>query len=138
MGQRRRARECALQMLYQIDLAGGRPEEVFPDFWGALELEDDARIFAERLVRGTIAQREALDDLITACSAHWRIERMPAVDRNVLRMATYEMLFEDDTPIAVAIDEAIEIARRFGGEQSVAFVNGVLDAIRLRAEGSRP
>lgn len=130
MGQRRRARECALQMLFQIDVTAAAPAEVFPGFWAGQEAEGDVREFAERLVLGVARRRRELDAVVTASSEHWRIERMAVVDRNVLRMAVFELLHHRDTPAAVVIDEAIEVAKRFGGDESGAFVNGVLDAIR--------
>lgn len=135
MGQRRRARECALQMLFQIDLAGGNPEEVFPGFWAGQQPEEDVRAFAERLVRGVIRERARLDPIIAAAAENWRLERIATVDRNVLRIAVFELLHERDTPAVVCIDEAIEIAKRFGSEDSGGFINGVLDAIRRRVEG---
>jgi len=138
LGQRRRARECALQMLFQIDLAGGSPGEVFPGFWAAHPVDEPVREFAERLVEGVVRERAAMDRLIETVSERWRLERIATVDRNVIRMALFEILHEADTPAAVAIDEAVEIARRFGSEQSGAFINGVLDAIRRRLDGNRP
>ncbi len=134
MGQRRRAREYALQMLFQLDLAGGLPEEAFPQFWASQEPDPEVRSFAERLVRGVAGAREALDEVIGGSTEHWRRDRMATVDRNVLRLAVWEMLSEPDTPPAVVIDEAIEIGKRFGSERSGAFVNGVLDGIRRRIE----
>lgn len=137
MGQRRRAREYALQLLFQIDLSGGPPEAVFEDFWSGQKAGEEVRAFAERLVRGVWREREALDGVIASCAEHWRLDRMATVDRNVLRIAVFEMMFETDTPAAVAIDEAIEVAKRFGGEDSGKFINGVLDAIRRRGEAER-
>lgn len=134
MGQRRRAREYALQMLFQLDLAGGLPEEAFPQFWASQEADPEVRSFAERLVRGVAGARGALDEVIGGSTEHWRLDRMATVDRNVLRLAVWEMLSEPDTPPAVVIDEAIEIGKRFGSERSGAFVNGVLDGIRRRIE----
>ena len=121
-------------MLYQIDLAGGRPGEIFPQFWVEQAAEEDLRRFAERLVEGVVREREVLDEAIAGVAEHWRLERIAAVERNVLRIAAWEMIFDRDTPRAVCIDEAIEIARRFGSEQSGAFINGVLDGIRRRLE----
>ena len=137
MGQRRRAREYALQLLFQIDLSGGPPEEVFHDFWSGQKAGQEVREFAQRLVRGVWREREALDGVIASCAEHWRLDRMATVDRNVLRIAVYEMMFETDTPAAVAIDEAIEVAKKFGGEDSGKFINGVLDAIRRRGDEER-
>ncbi|TDI46981.1 MAG: transcription antitermination factor NusB [Acidobacteria bacterium] len=133
MGKRRRARECALQMLFQIDLIGVEPAEVYAQFWDEHDTEDDVRAFSQELVDGVCTTREQLDARITEIAEHWRIERMAVVDRNVLRMALYEMNRQPQTPIAIVIDEAIEVARRFGSEESAKFVNGVLDALRRDA-----
>jgi len=138
LGQRRRARERALQMLFQLDLAGGSPDEVFEPFWEGQETDDEGRVFAERLVRGVTAEKARLDRTIAAAAENWRVERMAVVDRNVLRLAVYELMHEDDTPGAVVIDEAIEIAKRFGSEQSGSFINGVLDAVNRRLARGTP
>lgn len=119
-------------MLFQIDLAGGNPTEVFPEFWGGHEAEDEVRQFAEHLVRGVVSDRDRLDALLAGASERWRLERMAATDRNVLRIALWEMLHDAETPHAVVIDEAVEIARRFGNEESGAFVNGLLDGLRKK------
>jgi transcription antitermination protein NusB len=121
-------------MLFQIDVAGGPPEDVFRGFWPGVESCDEIRPFAEGLVWGVVRARQELDGVVAGSAENWRLERMAVVDRNVLRMAVYEMLHEPDVPPVVAIDEAIEIARKFGGEESSAFVNGVLDSIRRRLE----
>ncbi len=138
MGQRRRAREYALQMLFQIDLSGGAAEEVFPEFWSTCEASEEQRRFAEGLVLGVIRERERLDARIARAAEHWRLERMAVVDRNVLRLATYEMLSHPETPPAVAIDEAIEVGRKYGGEGSDSFINGILDAVRSGIERGDP
>ncbi len=132
MGQRRRAREFALQMLFQIDLTETPPPEVFPGFWNARSAEEDTRRFAQELVDGVVGQRERLDDVIARAAEHWRIDRMAVVDRNVLRLAAYELLNHPETPVAVVIDEAIEIAKKYGSAESGGFINGVLDAMRRR------
>ena len=134
MGQRRRSRECALQMLFQIDLTGGSAPDVFREFWAGQETGATIRAFAEDLVLGVVGRRRGLDAVLSGSAENWRIDRMAVVDRNVLRMALYEMLCRADTPPAVAIDEAIEVAKKFGGDESSAFVNGVLDAVRRRIE----
>jgi N utilization substance protein B len=121
-------------MLFQIDLTGTRPEEVFEEFWNNREAGEGMRSFAERLVWGVYGQRREMDRLITGSAQHWRLERMAVVDRNVLRMAVFEMITEAQTPPAVIIDEAIEVAKRFGSEESGGFINGILDAIRRRVE----
>lgn len=121
-------------MLFQIDVVGSGPDEVFPSFWAAQPTPDDTRAFAESLVHGVTKYRRWLDRAVASCSEHWRVERMAVVDRNVLRMAVFELVFDPDTPRAVVIDEAIEVAKRFGGEESGAFVNGLLDAVRRGIE----
>lgn len=121
-------------MLFQIDLIGARPEDVFREFWENQEAGAGTRAFAERLVWGVHGRRREMDRVIAGSAEHWRIERMAVVDRNVLRMAVYEMLTERETPPAVIIDEAIEVAKRFGSEDSGSFINGVLDAVRQRVE----
>jgi N utilization substance protein B len=134
LGQRRRARECALQMLFQMDVAGGPPEEVFSQYWTDQQAPPDLRSFAEDLVRGVARERVFLDNVVAGSAEHWRVARMAVVDRNVLRMAVYEMLYDPEVPPVVAIDEAIEVARKFGSEESGAFINGILDAVRKRIE----
>lgn len=136
MGHRRRSREFALQMLFQLDLTHCAPHEVFQNFWSQHPAEPELMAFAERLVQGVFAERAELDRLIQEAAEHWRVERMAVVDRNVLRSAIYELLHERDTPPAVVIDEAIEIAGRFGGAESGGFINGILDAVRRRLQGS--
>jgi N utilization substance protein B len=134
-GRRRRGRERALQFLYQVDLTRCSPEDALAGFWKSEErgaTDPEVRTFAERLVQGVRAHQEEIDPWIVATADHWRLERMSLVDRNVLRVAVYELLHSPETPAAVVIDEAVELAKRFGGERSASFVNGVLDAIRER------
>jgi transcription antitermination protein NusB len=121
-------------MLFQIDMAGGAPGEVYPHFWKEHEVEVEVKAFAEGLVAGVMGQREALDRIIAGSADHWRIERMAVVDRNILRVAVYELAFLPDTPPAVVLDEAIEVGKKFGSEQSGSFINGILDAVRKRIE----
>ena len=138
MRGRTQAREAALAMLYQRDLSGDGTEQVISAYLdgGLAEqaLDPQARRFAEHLVRGVVRRMEELDGLIRAGSTNWRLERMAAVDRNVLRIALFELLDEPDTPAAVILDEAVELAKLFGGEESGAFVNGLADGIRRRIE----
>ncbi len=137
---RRRSREAALQVLYALDVArrAGEPsaQEVFESAAAHFELPEGARAFAKELVLGVVERRAELDARITAQAANWRVERMAAVDRNVLRLATFEMAFLD-TAAPVVIDEAVDLARRFGSERSPAFVNGVLDAVARHEGGAR-
>lgn len=140
MGSRRKARECALQMLFAADVAGAAPEEVVRTYWaqlGEAETENAAREFASRLAAGTLAHLEALDERIRSRAEHWRIPRMAIVDRNILRLAVYEFLYEP-TPRTVAINEALEIARRFSTYEATQFINGILDAIKRDLDEQQP
>jgi len=128
MGARRKGRELAVQALYQIDARGGSSAEMLRLFWEQADAGARAKEFAATLVAGVDEQRERIDTLIAEASEHWRFERLSAVDLNVLRVATYELL-ERAAPTSVVLDEAIEIARRFGTGESAVFVNGVLDHI---------
>jgi transcription antitermination protein NusB len=132
---RHHSRRAALQALYSADLherAGATPEPVLHALDALaehFELVPGARAFAEELVKGVAAERASLDERLRAVARNWRLERMAHVDRNVLRLAAWEMLY-GGTPAAVAIDEAVELAREFGDDGSPRFVNGVLDALR--------
>ena len=164
MSKRRRAREMAVQMLYQRDLGGADLRQIFADFRPADYLPGDAGnaaapsrsrpvagarageggrgraekvlsesagafVYARTLVEGTLEHLEEIDELVRLQAEHWRLERMPAVDRNILRLAVFEFLYETDVPKLVVLDEAIELAKSFGTDQSGRFVNGVLDGI---------
>ena len=130
MGKRRKAREVALQFLYQLDQTGADDPAPFEaEFWKRHPVDEEARAFAGALVRGAKARQAAIDARIAESTEHWDLERMAVVDRNILRMAVYELLFEPDVPGKVAIIEAIEIAKKFGTAESSRFVNGVLDRI---------
>ncbi len=121
-------------MLFQIDMAGGAPAEVYPHFWKEHEAELEVREFAPGLVEGVIREREALDRVISGSVDNWRIERMAIVDRNILRVAVYELAWLPDTPPVVVLDEAIEVGKKYGSEQSGSFINGILDSVRKRIE----
>jgi N utilization substance protein B len=129
VGVRRRGRELALQMLYQHELAGTDPDSIFTGFEELRDAPPEAREFAVALVRGVIERLAVLDAEIGEQADHWRVDRMATVDRNILRLALFELRFAPDTPAAVVIDEAVEIAKRFGSERSSQFVNGVLDGL---------
>jgi N utilization substance protein B len=116
-------------MLYQHELAGTDPETIFASFEELRDAPPEARDFAVALVRGVVARLAELDAQIGVRADHWRLERMATVDRNILRLALFELRFAPDTPAAVVIDEAVEIAKRFGSERSSQFVNGVLDGL---------
>lgn len=132
MGTRRKARECALQMLFAADVAKTQGDVLMLAFWAELgepNLDDETREFANNLTVGTRREIEKIDETIRTRAEHWRIERMAIVDRNVLRLAVYEFLFTD-TPHTVVINEALEIARRFSTFEATQFINGILDAIK--------
>src|SRR6266567_86586 len=140
MGSRRKARECALQMLFAADVAQTRVDDLVRDFWSELsdaELDEHARDFATRLVTGTLANVTEVDERIRSRAEHWRISRMALVDRNVLRLAVYEFLYER-TPRTVTINEALEIARRFSTYEATQFINGILDAIKRDLDTELP
>src|SRR6266849_4811753 len=140
MGSRRRARECALQMLFAADVSGTCGDELARTFWSELadgEMEPDAREFATRLALGTLANLTEVDERIRSRAEHWRIARMALVDRNVLRLAVYEFLHEA-TPRTVTINEALEIARRFSTYEATQFINGILDAIKRDLDQESP
>ncbi len=136
MGRRREAREMALQILFEAEITRDRPAEVVERFWSVRSASAGVREFAETLVLGALDHLEEIDGIIQSSADHWRLERMAVVDRNVLRMAIYELQHRPATPPAVVIDEAIEVARKFGSEESAPFINGILDAVRRRVEMS--
>jgi N utilization substance protein B len=130
-GKRRKSRELAMQMLFQADVGKQTPDQVRLSFWKAREetIDLDTRGFAEDLFRVATAREEEIDTLIEQHSANWRIPRMPAVDRNVLRLAVAELVGFPGTPIPIVINESLEIAKRYSAPESLSFLNGILDAI---------
>ncbi|MFY9618584.1 MAG: transcription antitermination factor NusB [Pyrinomonadaceae bacterium] len=140
MGSRRKARESALQMLFAADVAATSPDELARTFWSELsddEMDEQAREFATALAVGTLAHVDEVDARIRSRAEHWRIDRMATVDRNVLRLAVYEFLYEP-TPRTVTINEALEVARRFSTFEATQFINGILDAIKRDLDQERP
>lgn len=147
MNSRHRAREAALQMLYQWEIGRAPEKDIVRAYWAGRDaapdpddefadavpeaaLVEDERAYANGLFAGTVERVRETDELIAAHARNWRIERMAVVDRLVLRLAIYELLERPDTPVPVVINEAMELARRFSGEEPVPFINGVLDAVR--------
>lgn len=129
MGARTTAREAALQMLFAMEATGNDAEQVIYDFWRELPGDAEGREYADQLVRGVQQDLEAIDQRIRAASQNWRLERMARIDRNALRLGAYELQTRSDVPRAVILDEAVELAKRFGSDESSKFVNGVLDRI---------
>ena len=138
MKKRTRARELALQFLYQIDLRGAELLDEARDYLRDEEPDKGTREFALFLIRGTVENLEPINDLIHKVAQNWDIERMAVIDRNVLRMATFELLFCEDIPPKVSINEAIELGKRFSTQNSGGFINGVLDKIKDRRKAKAP
>jgi N utilization substance protein B len=135
MGTRRKSRELVLQMLFQADMGKQTPDEVRRTFWNEHDsVQDDVRGFAEDLFRVATDRNTEIDGLIEHHAEHWRMDRMAAVDRNLLRAAVAELMGFPSTPRAVIINEALEIARKFSSPESVQFVNGVLDSVGKELE----
>jgi N utilization substance protein B len=141
-GPRRMAREAALQVLFAADLSAAEVDvdavrAAFENVSAEFQLPKRARERALELCLGVVHHRKDIDLAIARASEHWKIERLAAVERNVLRVATFELLFEPKTPAEVVIDEAVEVARRYASEKSPAFVNGVLDVVARNARAER-
>ena len=134
MGSRRKAREYALQMLFQWDITRDNIEHVMAGFWANQEEPPAVMEFANQLVMRTVEHVEEIDRLVQRHAEHWRLDRMAIVDRNLLRLATQEFMYDRETPKTVVINEAIEIARRFSAQESPQFINGILDSIRKEVE----
>ena len=130
MGARHSGREAALQMLFQLEASGVSPDQAIELFWRTFEDADpEGKTYADAIVRGVADNLDGIDKRVTAASQNWRLERMSRVDRNLLRLGTWELMFRTDVPRAVILDEAVELAKSFGTDESSGFVNGVLDRI---------
>ncbi len=144
MGSRRQARERALQILFQYDIHG-KPGLWLDEFWKPLKADEETISFAERLVEGVRGNKHELDALIGKYATNWKVSRMPIVDRNILRAGIYELIWMDEVPAKVTMNEAIELAKSFGDDEASKFVNGILDKVLAseskleakRAEASR-
>lgn len=142
MGTRRQARELALQFLYQFDslkessVDSEDTEALLSTFWDETEIEidDDTKEFSSVLIRGSCSNLTNIDKVITSYSEHWRLNRMSTIDRNILRIAIYELAYLSNIPPPVTINEAVELGKRFGTEESGSFINGILDKIREAKE----
>jgi len=129
MGKRRKARELALQALYQVDFYSKNSKEALELFWQEQKAEEEAIAFAHHLVEGVCQREQEINHLIEEHSEHWKLSRMSRVDRNILRMAVWELMEMEDIPCKVTIDEAIELGKKYGSSESGAFINGILDQI---------
>jgi N utilization substance protein B len=136
MGVRRKAREHALKMIYACEMGCHGVDNVIEMYWSYFneDAKHEGRQFADQLVRGTYERKKEIDNSIQQVSTHWKISRMACVDRNILRMATFELFNINEVPKRVTLNEAIEIAKRFGAEDSWAFINGILDKLAEEIE----
>jgi N utilization substance protein B len=130
MGQRRKARESALQILYQLEFETAEPDQAVRAHWRKKRVPETTKEYSRWLVHGILEHREELDETIQKISTHWRIARMGLIDRNILRLAAFELLYAKPTAPAIVINEAIEIAKKFSSPEAATFVNGILDALR--------
>ena len=140
MARRRRSREMAVKVLYQADMGGVSITEAFQLFCEHFSGSEESKVFAKELLDGIHAHLDEINNLISRFSEHWRLDRMSMVDRNILRLSIYELRCRPDIPAKVSINEAVELGKKFGTEDSGAFINGILDRIRfhLRAEEGAP
>jgi N utilization substance protein B len=129
LGKRRKSREIIVQVLYQMDMSDGDAEENFNLFWQHFNPSDELKEFSQKVVQGVCKHREEIDALIEKHSKHWRLKRMPIIDKNILRAAIFELMFCPDTPVKVIINEAIELGKKFSSEKSSPFINGILDKV---------
>jgi N utilization substance protein B len=137
MGKRRKARESTLQILFQLEFNDSEADRAFRLYWKDKKATKDVKDYCRWLVKGVISHRENIDKNIQSVSKHWRLSRMPVVDRNILRMAVFELLNEEDVEPAIIINEAIEIAKKYSGEQAATFINGVLDTLSKRVDDKK-
>ena len=129
MRNRTRSREYALQMLYQLDVRGGDPRELAAEFWDERRTPPEVKTFAVQLFAGTVEHLSRIDPLIATHAEHWAMKRMAVIDRNILRLGVFELLHLEEVPPKVCINEAIELAKRFGDAESSKLINGILDTI---------
>ena len=134
MGRRRKAREIALQILFQIEFNDCDLDLMLDHYWAFKTVEKDVESYSRWLVKNVVEYREDLDQTIQSVSENWRLPRMAVIDRNILRMAVFELRFEENIAPAIVINEAIEIAKKYSGAQAATFINGILDAIKRRVE----
>jgi N utilization substance protein B len=130
MGRRRKARESTLQILFQLEFDNSTLERILNEHWKNRKVHKEIKEYSNWLAKGIVAHQEKIDNIIQSASEHWRISRMALIDRNILRMAVFELLNEKDIAPAVVINEAIEVAKKYSGEKAFTFINGVLDAVR--------
>lgn len=134
MGRRRKAREETLRILFRLEFENKQIDKTLNQYWQSKKTSEEIKEYSTWLVKGIISGQAKIDNIIQQVSEHWRISRMAIVDRNILRMAVFELLYEESIAPAIVINEAIEIAKKYSGDEAATFVNGILDAIRKNLE----
>lgn len=137
MGRRRKAREDSLRLLFQLEFNNTQLEDTLNQYWETRRTPNEIRDYSTWLVKGIHSHQKEIDRFIQSVSEHWRISRMALVDRNILRVAVFELLYEKNVAPAIVINEAIEIAKKYSGEEAATFVNGILDAVREKIEKTK-
>ncbi|NOR15776.1 MAG: transcription antitermination factor NusB [Candidatus Aminicenantes bacterium] len=134
MGKKRQARESALQILFQLEFDETQVDTIIPQYWEDRKASQEVMESSAGLVKGVVSHLEAIDSIIQGVSENWRLSRMALIDRNILRIATYELFFGEDLAPAIIMNEAIEIAKKYSGDQSATFINGILDAMNKKTD----
>ncbi|MFC2170134.1 transcription antitermination factor NusB [Acidobacteriota bacterium] len=134
MGKRRKARECTLQILFSLEFDDSPFDKILDQYWENKKASKEIENYCRVLVKGVISHEKQINNLIQSVSEHWRISRMAVIDRNVLRIAVFELLYEENLAPAIVINEALEIAKKYSSEESATFVNGILDAISKKSD----
>ena len=137
MGKRRKSREGTLQILFQLEFDDSIPDDIVNQFWEGKKASREIKDYSRYLIRGITSHQDSIDRIIQSASEHWRLSRMAVVDRNILRMAVFELFYEEGIAPAIVINEAIEIAKKFSSEQAAQFINGILDALRKQSDATR-
>lgn len=137
MGKRRKARESALQILYQLEFDDSQVDQAIDLFWQKKKAPEETKEYSRWLVKGILSHEKEVDEAIQSISEHWRISRMAVVDRNILRLASFELLHAENIAPAIIINEAIEIAKKFSSPEAATFVNGILDALRKKIQAEK-
>lgn len=137
MGRRRKAREETLRILFQLEFVDADFDKIAAQYWKNKKVHDDIKEYSTWLVNGIISHKEEIDKAIQSVSEHWRVSRMALIDRNILRMAVFEIQHEENISPAIIINEAIEIARKYSGDEAATFVNGILDGVRKHIEKNK-
>ncbi len=137
MGKRRKSREATLQILFQLEFDNSELQDVINQFWKGKKVSREIKDYSSYLIKGITSHQDSIDRIIQSVSKNWRLSRMAVVDRNILRMAVFELFYEEGMAPAIVINEAIEVAKKFSSEQAAQFINGILDAIRKESDTAK-